>query len=58
MSYSWLLSRRQMATPFYAMISETILAFPLAVKSASNSVLAERKKNTAGAALRLVKYVG
>lgn len=43
MSYSWLFSRRQMATPFYVMISETILAFPLAAKSASNGILVGKK---------------
>lgn len=50
-----------MATPFYVMISETILAFPLAVKSASNGILVWEKKiknTTAGEALCLVKYVG
>lgn len=43
MSYSCLFSRWQMATPFYVMISEMILAFPLAAKSASNGILVGKK---------------
>lgn len=43
MSFSWLFSRRQMVRPFYVLISEMILAFPLAAKSASNGILVGKK---------------